>query len=96
MPVADAERGRLAIIRTGCGSCHDIAGIRWPKGQSAPVLRGMSRRGLIAGTLPNTPELLARFVRDAPALVPGTTMPAMPLSDQESRDIAAYLYAIRD
>ena len=54
-----------------------------------PILRD---RGLIAGRLPNNPETLARFVRDAPSLVPGTPMPAMPMSEQEARDVAAYLY----
>ena len=33
-------------------------------------------------------------LRDAPGLVPGTTMPAMPLTEREAADVAAYLYAI--
>ena len=36
----------------------------------------------------------AAFVRDAPRLVPGTTMPALPLSERESHDVAAYLYTL--
>ena len=56
----------------------------------------MSDRALIAGRLPNEPETLARFVRDAPALLPNTTMPAMPLSEREATDVAAYLYEIGD
>lgn len=94
MPIADAARGKEAIERVGCGSCHSIPGVRWPKGEAAPALEGMAERALIAGRLPNEPEVLAEFVRNAPALVPGTTMPAMPLSEQESRDVAAYLYEI--
>jgi cytochrome c1 len=54
----------------------------------------MAQRALIAGRVPNEPELLAAFVRDAPSLVPETTMPAMPVSEQQSRDIAAYLYEV--
>lgn len=96
MPVADAGRGKQAIERVGCGSCHTIPGIRWPEGKVAPALDSMAERALIAGRVPNRPELLARFVRDAPALVPGTTMPAMPLSEEESRDVAKYLYEIGD
>jgi cytochrome c1 len=38
--------------------------------------------------------VLAAFVRDAPSLVPGTAMPAMPLTEAEARDVAAYLMAI--
>lgn len=94
MPSAQAERGREAIVRVGCASCHSIAGIAWPKGAVGPAIGPMADRALIAGKLPNTPGTLARFVRNAPAELPGTTMPAMPLSEQESQDVAAYLYAI--
>lgn len=94
MPVADAARGKQAIERVGCGSCHTIDGIGWPQGRAAPRLGGFAQRGLIAGRVPNRPDLLAAFVRNAPMVAPGTTMPAMPLSEQESRDVAAYLYEL--
>jgi mono/diheme cytochrome c family protein len=94
MPTADPDRGRQAILSAGCGACHSIPGIRWPRGKSASALEGMAQRALIAGRVPNEPELLAAFVRDAPSLVPETTMPAMPVSEQQSRDIAAYLYEV--
>lgn len=94
MPIADAARGKQAIQRVGCASCHSIPGVRWPRGEVAPALEDMAERALIAGRLPNDPELLAAFVRNAPAVLPGTTMPAMPLTEQESRDVAAYLYEI--
>jgi mono/diheme cytochrome c family protein len=92
VPLADAARGKRAIERVGCGSCHTIEGVRWPQGRAAPVLRGFARRAMIAGRIPNRPDLLAAFVRNAPAVAPGTTMPAIPVTEQESRDIAAYLY----
>lgn len=91
-PLASAARGKLVIERVGCASCHTIEGIDWPEGKTAPALQGLDRRALIAGQLPNQPDVLAAFVRDAPAMVPGTAMPAMPLSEQESLDVAAYLY----
>lgn len=94
MPLADADRGKAAIERAGCGSCHAIEGIRWPKGATASAITGVQQRGLIAGKLPNRPDVLAAFVRDAPALVPGIAMPAMPLTETEARDVAAYLYEI--
>jgi cytochrome c1 len=90
--MADADRGRQSILNVGCGACHTIPGIRWPQGMSAPALNGMAERALIAGRVPNDPETLSAFIRDAPSVMPGATMPAMPLSEQESRDIAAYLY----
>ena len=93
MAQADPARGKLAIERTGCGACHAIPGVRWPQGQAGPSLAGFADQGLIAGRLPNRPDLLAAFVRNAPATLPGTTMPAMPLSPAEARDVAAYLYS---
>lgn len=94
MPQADAERGLEVIARVGCASCHTIPGLRWPKGQTGPSLEGFAARSLIAGKLPNRPDVLSAFVRNAPALLPDTTMPAMPMTVEESRDVAAYLYAI--
>jgi cytochrome c1 len=89
---ADPQAGLAAIERAGCGSCHTIPGLYWPKGQAGPDLHGLDRRTLIAGQLPNRPDVLAAFVRNAPALVSQTGMPAMPVSEAEARDIAAYLY----
>ena len=94
MPEASAARGLEAMERVGCGSCHTIPGLGWPEGRVGPSLAGFADRGLIAGHLPNRPDVLASFVRNAPALLPETTMPAMPLTEQESRDVAAYLYSL--
>lgn len=92
MPLASVERGKVAMVRVGCASCHTIAGIDWPRGRTGPSLNDFTDRGLIAGRLPNRPEILAAYVRNAPALVPGSAMPAMPVSEREARDIAAFLY----
>ena len=89
---AAIERGKMAIERVQCAACHEIPGIAWPKGRTGPSLHSFDDRGMIAGSLPNRPDILAAFIRDAPALKPGSPMPAMPVSDAEARDIAAYLY----
>jgi cytochrome c1 len=95
MPQADPANGLKAIERVGCGACHAIPALYWPKGALGPSLEDYGDQGMIAGRLPNRPDLLARFVREAPTLIPGTTMPAMPLNEEESRDVAAYLYSLR-
>ena len=92
MPIADPAHGIALIKQVGCGSCHTIPGVGWPQGKVGPSLDGLAERALIAGQLPNRPDILAAYIRNAPALVPGTGMPAMPLDDQQARDIAAYLY----
>lgn len=91
---ADAARGRQTIERVGCGACHVIPGVAWPKGRVGPALDGFARQALIGGRFPNRPEVLARWVRDAPAMAPQTGMPAMPMTEQEARDVAAYLYTL--
>lgn len=84
-------RGRAAAERLGCGACHVLPGIAWPQGRVGPDLNGLATRAMIAGRLPNRPETIAMFVRDAPALAPGTAMPAIPMSEHDARDIAAWL-----
>lgn len=91
VPQGDVRRGLAAIERSGCGSCHRIPGLRWPQGAVGPALDGIAGQGLIAGRIPNRPDTLAAFVRNAPALVPDTAMPAMPVTEAEARDIATYL-----
>ncbi|WP_334164125.1 c-type cytochrome [Phenylobacterium sp.] len=95
-PVAggDPGRGRTVIADLGCGACHVIPGVAWPRGRVGPSLEGFGDRSLIAGRFPNRPDILIRWVRDAPSLSPQTGMPAMPLTEPEARDVAAYLYTL--
>lgn len=92
---ADAERGREAIVRYGCGTCHSIPGVRGARGLVGPPLDAFGQRSLIAGQLPNRPAVLIRWILDPPALVPDTGMPAMGVTASDARDIAAYLYSLR-
>lgn len=91
---ATIARGKAAAERLGCGACHAMPGVSWPRGRVGPDLNGFATRTLIAGQLPNRPEALADFVRNAPAWVPGTAMPAVPMRDAEARDIAAWLQSL--
>jgi cytochrome c1 len=47
---------------------------------------------MIAGKLANSPANLERWIASPQSVTPGTDMPDMPLSTQETRDIAAFLY----
>lgn len=87
----DLRRGRQLVVDKGCVACHAFPDVPWPRGRLGPALDDFARQGLIAGQLPNLPGVLMQFVRDAPALVPGTVMPAIPMTDQEARDVTAYL-----
>jgi cytochrome c len=90
-PGGDPDRGRAAILKYGCTSCHSIPGVR--EGNSVgPPLDRYARRSHVAETLPNTPENLTLFLLDPASVRPGTTMPGVGLSEDEARDITAYLY----
>jgi cytochrome c2 len=90
----DAQRGRAALAELECGACHVIPGVRGPRSDVGPPLAGFARSVYIAGRFPNTPDMLARWVRDAPALAPETAMPAAAMSETQARDIAAYLLTL--
>lgn len=91
-PIADPGRGKAVIVRVGCASCHTIPGIGWPQGKAGPDLGDLGQRALIAGKIPNRPDMLAAYIRNAPALVADSGMPAMPVSNSEATDIVAYLF----
>lgn len=89
---ADVGRGREAIVRHGCGACHVIPGIRTATGRVGPRLNGIGGQVYVAGVLPNTPENLVRWIRFPQDINPRTAMPNLGVSEQEARDIAAYLF----
>ncbi len=91
----NAARGRVVIEQRNCGSCHTIPGVPGARGLVAPPLLWFSRWTFIAGELPNTPENLIRWVRSPESIEPKTAMPTIGLSEQEARDVAAYLYTLR-
>lgn len=90
----DADRGREALARYECGVCHVIPGVANAIGTVGPALDDYSKRSYVAGKFPNEPETLVRWIVDAPAMAPLTAMPAIAMSHQEARDMAAYLYEL--
>lgn len=90
-PPGDAETGRLLLSQYQCGACHAIDGVPSAGGGHAPPLDGFGHRSYIAGRLPNRPELLAQWIAQPQALVPGTSMPDMGVTPQQAQHMAAYL-----
>ncbi len=91
---ASASRGRELIQTYGCGSCHTIPGAPRATGNAGPPLGEFGRRTYIAGMLRNTPENLVRWLREPQSVVPGNAMVNMGVTEQDARDLAAYLYAL--
>jgi len=87
----DARRGKRALFQYACNACHSIPGVTGAAVHVGPPLAGVARRSLIAGTLANTPENLALWLRETQRVKPMTAMPQLGVSEQDARDIAAYL-----
>lgn len=93
---ADADAGLQVMRRVGCAACHVIPGVDWPRGATGPSLKGFADSPMIAGRFPNRPAVLTAFIVDAPSMATDTGMPAMPLTQDEARDVAAYLYTLHE
>jgi cytochrome c len=91
-----AARGEVAIQQYGCGACHSIPGVAGAQGLVGPPLDNWADRQIIVGSYPNQPQHLIRWIRFPQAVEPGNAMPDMGVSEQDARDISAYLYSLSD
>jgi len=110
--VGDAERGQKVYSRSSCIGCHKVSGNPMSAGVIGPNLTHVGSRYTIAGALfENNTENMVRWIKNAPAMKPGSLMPAIGtgeynpaikakvtmggLSDQQIADVAAYLQALK-
>lgn len=91
----DVAKGAEVLTQMACGSCHVIPGLPQADGKVGPSLAGFGRQQVIAGMLPNTAANLQRYLLNPQAFVPGNVMPAEHMTQQQARDAAAYLLALR-
>lgn len=94
VPGGDVERGHDALIKYKCGECHKIPGVLGANGTKGQPLVGLGARVDIVGALPNTPEDVIRWIRKPKSIYPETGMPELNVSEQEARDMVAYLYSL--
>jgi cytochrome c len=95
MTGGEPARGHEAIGRYGCATCHTIPGVDGARGQVGPSLAGIAVRSYLAGKLPNTPPNMIKWIREPQEVQPGTAMPELGVTEQDGKDIAAYLYTLR-
>jgi putative membrane protein len=91
----NAKLGKSAIVAYGCGTCHVIPGIPQAQGLVGPPLTTFARRTYIAGEAPNTADRLVRWIQAPQSIEPGTAMPNLGVTEQQARNIAAYLYTLK-
>ena len=91
----NVHSGIRIIASYKCGSCHTIPGIAGAHGVFGPPLNMMARRSYIAGNFANTPDNLTHWVMAPTSMKPKTAMPDLGLTQQQARDVAAYLETLR-
>ena len=91
----DVQSGKALIVEYRCGACHEIPGIRNAHGQFGPPLDYFGSTTYIAGVIPNNPENLVHWIQSPTSIKPKTTMPVLGLSEQQARDVAAYLETLQ-
>ena len=87
--------GYQVFMRAGCAACHAINGTPAMGVLGPNLTRIGSRWSIGAGLMENTPENIARWIRNAPGLKPDAKMLTFPnLSDADMEALVAYLHSL--
>lgn len=87
--------GQKAFQARGCIGCHSLSAANAPKGMIGPNLALVgSRRYIAAGTLKNTDENLAHWIRDPQSVKEGVKMPNLGVTEAEAQALVAYFRAL--
>ena len=93
--VSLVARGQQVFLQLTCVNCHTVRGTP-AAGRVGPDLTHVgSRATLGGGVVDNTPDTMARWIRDARTLKPGVLMPPFALSDDDLSALAAYLRGLQ-
>lgn len=79
------ERGKYYFQTVGCMSCHTVGAYG---GTLGPNLSHIASTGV-------TSKFLRSWLADPGKIVPGATMPRLPLSTHQIDDLTAYLLTLR-
>jgi cytochrome c oxidase subunit II len=87
--------GKQLATQGSCAGCHAIRGTGAEFGRAGPDLTHFARRRtLAAGIMENNAENLATWLRNSPAVKPGSLMPNLDLSEEEIGYLVAYLQSL--
>jgi cytochrome c len=91
----DPELGVRLIRCYGCPTCHEIPGVPGAHATVGPSLDRIAQRVYLAGRLENNLPNMVRWIRHPRGVDSLTVMPDMGVSEQDARDITAFLYTLR-
>jgi cytochrome c oxidase subunit 2 len=90
------SRGQQVFLEKTCVSCHAIRGMPAPAQVGPDLTHLASRSTLGAGVIPNTPENLRLWIRDAPTVKPGVLMPPFRgMTEEDVRALADFLTTLQ-
>jgi cytochrome c oxidase subunit 2 len=89
------QRGQEVFLRSSCILCHNIEGTIAGARKGPDLTHVGSRTTIAAGTLPNRPEDLTRWIANPQDFKPGTNMPATPLSGDDMHALVSYLGSLK-
>jgi len=92
---ANVKHGKELTAQYGCTSCHEIPGVKGPRGMVGPPLDHMAARQTIAGKYANDPDTLAKWLQNPQAMDPQNQMPNLGVTPDDARDIAAFLGTLK-
>ena len=94
MTGGDPRRASAAFRKYACHGCHVIPGVPGAHATVGPPLAGIAGRSYLAGRVPHSLDSLITWIRHPKQVDPRTVMPEMGVTEEEARDMAAYLYSI--
>ena len=92
---ARTRRGRDVFLGSACVMCHAIEGTSAGARKAPDLTHVGSRTTIAAGTLPNRPAELARWIANPHDFKPGVNMPATTLSSSDMDALVAYLGSLK-
>jgi cytochrome c oxidase subunit 2 len=92
-PAGDlAAQGQKLFLTKGCVGCHSLVAYNAPQGLLGPNLANVGARTYIAaGTLKNTDENLAHWIRNPQEVKHGVLMPVLGVTEDEAKALVAFL-----
>jgi len=92
----NTQKGRELFLSLPCVGCHTVKGTQ-AAGKVGPELTYVASKKSIAGGLlsPVNEDNLTRWIKNPPAVKPGTLMPNLGLSDDQIHDIVQWLLTLK-
>jgi cytochrome c2 len=102
-PMGDAERGKSLAGSRGCFACHEFTGAS--RAEGAATIPNLSQKEL-GPTIVRAPDLrfvrdrfrpdaLVQWIFDPSSVMKGALMPTLGLSEEDAKDLAAYLWTTK-